>query len=727
MAINIARLGVLLGLDSAEFVKGIESAQRKLNMLLDTVDKYGPAAALAFTAAAGKAIALADEIADVAKANEVTIDSVIKLSEALMLSGGKAEDAGKLLSSFAKFVDMAAGGSLEAQKSFQKFGVSLGDLARMDQQDLFAQTVQGLAAIEDPITRNARAMEAFGRAARGVDFVALADEIASAKGQTSEQAKAIDAAAGAFDDLSKASRRAGLSIAEGIGPALKALTETINNLPPSVNVLGSVFATVFEGAAATAVTLATIVRVIAGEIANLAEVGFAAATGKFAEAGKLRGQWKVESAQIVKDSDELIKRIVTARDMVAAGAGGGRGLVNPSAPGAGGVRREVKPGEDSKASQAAKDANKKADEIAAASARNRFALERQTADEIAAVQIDLAEKVEAAKRKLASDNITEQGKFAKENARIYAESVTGAAQEASEKIRKINNRRHVEEVAASRERQQEYDDGAAAAERADVDARDAALRSIQSENDGLELQKAKYKLGQDMMFATQKELRLAQLRLDTEAEILQIQRMRESGGYSQETADYLIRKRREQGGIKASVIEMEEAGKTIGEMWSSVTDKMTSAIETFVRTGKLSFADLAKSIVADLIRIELRASANSLFAGFKNAVMGSFGPAPTYGGVAPSGGYYADGGDPPVGVPSMVGERGPELFVPRTAGTVIPNHALGGLGGTTNVTNNYIQAIDAKSFEDRLLGSSKAIWAANAYAAKGYNTSGGRA
>jgi len=33
---------------------------------------------------------------------------------------------------------------------------------------------------------------------------------------------------------------------------------------------------------------------------------------------------------------------------------------------------------------------------------------------------------------------------------------------------------------------------------------------------------------------------------------------------------------------------------------------------------------------------------------------------------------FAEGGIPPIGVPSLVGEQGPELFVPRTAGTVIP-------------------------------------------------------
>lgn len=33
---------------------------------------------------------------------------------------------------------------------------------------------------------------------------------------------------------------------------------------------------------------------------------------------------------------------------------------------------------------------------------------------------------------------------------------------------------------------------------------------------------------------------------------------------------------------------------------------------------------------------------------------------------------FAAGGDPPVGVPSLVGEEGPELFIPRGSGTIIP-------------------------------------------------------
>ena len=46
---------------------------------------------------------------------------------------------------------------------------------------------------------------------------------------------------------------------------------------------------------------------------------------------------------------------------------------------------------------------------------------------------------------------------------------------------------------------------------------------------------------------------------------------------------------------------------------------------------------------------------------------------------------FAEGGRPPVGRASLVGERGPELFVPDNAGTIIPNHAMGGTNIVVNV------------------------------------------
>jgi phage-related minor tail protein len=158
------------------------------------------------------------------------------------------------------------------------------------------------------------------------------------------------------------------------------------------------------------------------------------------------------------------------------------------------------------------------------------------------------------------------------------------------------------------------------------------------------------------------------------------------------------------------------------QMFESLMGNMTSALDRFVSTGKLSFKDLTRSIIQDLIRIQLRAQMTSLFSRMFGMSGSPYQPAAVMG--MPG---FADGGDPPVGRPSIVGERGPEIFVPRTAGTIIPNHALGNMGSTTNVTNNYINAIDTKSFEDRLLGSSNAIWAANQYANKSLPVNRGRA
>jgi hypothetical protein len=53
------------------------------------------------------------------------------------------------------------------------------------------------------------------------------------------------------------------------------------------------------------------------------------------------------------------------------------------------------------------------------------------------------------------------------------------------------------------------------------------------------------------------------------------------------------------------------------------------------------------------------------------------------------GGGFADGGDIVPGKFYLVGERGPELIAPRSSGTVIPNHALGGSHTSNNIVNNF--------------------------------------
>ena len=58
------------------------------------------------------------------------------------------------------------------------------------------------------------------------------------------------------------------------------------------------------------------------------------------------------------------------------------------------------------------------------------------------------------------------------------------------------------------------------------------------------------------------------------------------------------------------------------------------------------------------------------------------------------GGFFAAGGRPPIGKASVVGENGPELFIPDSAGSIIPNHQLasGSAVGGGNIEINLINA-----------------------------------
>ena len=160
-----------------------------------------------------------------------------------------------------------------------------------------------------------------------------------------------------------------------------------------------------------------------------------------------------------------------------------------------------------------------------------------------------------------------------------------------------------------------------------------------------------------------------------------------------ETDAKLARENDFSAGIKESMKRYQESitplkqGQQVAD---SVFQNMESALDKFVTTGKFSFQDFASSVVQDLIKIQLRASATQLF----NSVLGMFGFA------LPG---KAIGGPVSPGKPYMVGERGPELFMPSSAGTIVPNNKLGGsssgsIGGGTTIINN-ISAIDSRSVQ----------------------------
>lgn len=237
---------------------------------------------------------------------------------------------------------------------------------------------------------------------------------------------------------------------------------------------------------------------------------------------------------------------------------------------------------------------------------------------------------------------------------------------------------------------------------------------VQTNN--MEFQRESLELKYKMIYATETEQKLAQISLEY------ARKRKEVEGQN----PVVLKELEKQEAMAKMFVTMEEGAKRTQQVFDSVWGNLSSAIDNFTKTGKLNMKDFARSVIQDLIAIQMKAAALSFLRGMFS--MGNPMTMTQTDFVVASGGRtFADGGDPPVGKASIVGERGPELFVPRTAGTIIPNHALGNMGSTTNVTNNYINAIDTKSFEDRLLGSSNAVWAANQYAGKSLAVNRGRA
>jgi len=126
----------------------------------------------------------------------------------------------------------------------------------------------------------------------------------------------------------------------------------------------------------------------------------------------------------------------------------------------------------------------------------------------------------------------------------------------------------------------------------------------------------------------------------------------------------------------------------VADLVTNAFKGMEDALVKFVTTGKLDFRSLADSIISDLIRIQVQKTitgplASSNFMGQLSGSLGSLFGAPSLTRDDLQG--FASGGQPPVGKISLVGEKGPELFVPSTPGTIIPNHMLQSVGGSSTV------------------------------------------
>ncbi len=238
---QIGALEIELLANIARLQRDMDMAKRSVGDAMSSIDNFVSKAqrtlgafgigigAISFGSLIKGAVDAADKINDVAKANEVAVGSVLKLSQALKLNGGEAESSGKLFSSLTSKIDEAVSGSAKAQAQFKAVGVTLNDLRTLDGQKLFEKTLQGLGSIEDPIKRNAAAMDMLGKAAKGVDISGLANDYASNQQSFDDAEKSFRDIGIAMDKLDDFTQKTSESLATSFGPILRSIVETVDD------------------------------------------------------------------------------------------------------------------------------------------------------------------------------------------------------------------------------------------------------------------------------------------------------------------------------------------------------------------------------------------------------------------------------------------------------------------------------------------------------------------
>lgn len=148
--------------------------------------------------------------------------------------------------------------------------------------------------------------------------------------------------------------------------------------------------------------------------------------------------------------------------------------------------------------------------------------------------------------------------------------------------------------------------------------------------------------------------------------------------------------------------------RTIVNAFSSAED----ALAEFVQTGEFNFSKLVDSILADLARLFARQALSGLLGALTGGAAG-FG-----GGVGSFlfGGGRAAGGPVDPGKSFLVGEQGPEMFVPSVPGKIVPSEQTAAMMGqqqeppqvnvqVVNVTdpNEVASALNEQGVQDQII------------------------
>jgi len=150
-----------------------------------------------------------------------------------------------------------------------------------------------------------------------------------------------------------------------------------------------------------------------------------------------------------------------------------------------------------------------------------------------------------------------------------------------------------------------------------------------------------------------------------------------------DTEDKIL-KIKEQYGAKQNVEDVKTSNEN-EKIVQGMIGKVTTQFADMVATGKMNFKSLFDSLEADILKTLMSKALNDLIGKLTGSLFGSGGEEGGGGGGAGGGGILsfgglfgggkAVGGSVSPGIAYLVGEKGQEMFVPHTPGTIVPNSA----------------------------------------------------
>lgn len=675
----------------------------------------------------------ADAIDDVAKANGVAIASVLGFGKALEYNGGRADSAANALATFSSNISEAADGSGKLQDTFGRLGVTLEDLTNLSEQDLLKKTVEGFSRVENTSLRASLSTQVFGRAIKGVDLKGFVEDYTKYTAASAGNAASIASAAQASENFSR--------VVGAFKTELLAALKPISDLAAGLLDIGSGFKTAIRWVVDFGLALASLWigfralklgwAIIAGGASVFAAIGEAATN--------LMGLFRVMFNPLLRSDllanmklmGPLFRGIAAVAEAVFGtikSVAAGLGLLTAGIYASWNAIKETfgwskKAKEDSEeAAKADEAAAKAARELQAAYAKKSQEIQR-TSDNFKKVNADIVNAINTeneliGKSKVYSDVVKAQEALFKRNAdeidklRDAKEALTAEEKraglgnvydaqilkiqkltdaEAARLERAIKNQNLLQnaeqfrlygiqnQIDKSRELQTIQDDiakmGLSEIEKKYYDI-DAAAKAAATSAIAAEEARRGAKLNPAEAKAYYDEARKGTDSLKTAQGQAYEQSRRFSTGWNKALQEY--------------VDNATNAAMIAENLFRTATKGMEDAFVNFAKTGKLSFKDLINSMLEMLLRSQIQQSMTKLMglggAGSKSG--GLFG-----GSIIP--GFLASGGPASSNRAYIVGERGPELFVPSSNGTVVPN---GQLSGGQAVTYN-ISAVDAQSFQ----------------------------